>query len=201
MKTIRLLLLFACLLPALRAADSAWSPLFARLRDNAPLFSTFEEERHYPFRVVPIKLSGELRFVPGRGLSLRYLSPEEFTLIVDDRGLLMRDPRGHERIAPPDHRAKATADALLQLMRFDSDALAKTFLIAGDPAADPWTLLLTPTDAELASSLGVITVTGRADRVETIVMAKSADRRTVINVTSAAPRTVFTDADLQRYFR
>lgn len=199
MKTARLLLIFACLLPTLRAQD--WSPLFARLRANAPLLSTFEEERHYPFRLVPVKLSGELRFDDSHGLSLHYLAPEPMTLIVDRQGLLMRDEHRRERVAPADHRAQATAGALLQLMRFDLGELQKSFVLEGDPTAEPWTLTLTPVDPALAEALGVLTVTGRDDRVETIVMRKSAERHVDIQVTSATPRASFSDDDLRRYFR
>lgn len=201
MPLLRALLLVTCLLPALRAEDSSWAPLFARLQANTPLLSTFTEARHYPFRMVPLTLTGELRFAPAHGLSLRYLTPEKFTLIVDDAGLLMRSDRGRERTAPPDHRAQATANALLHLMHFDLAALQQTFDLAGDPAADPWTLQLTPRNPALVETLGNLTVTGRADRVSTIVMAKSPRQYIEITVTSATPRATFSADDLARYFR
>lgn len=209
MKTLRLILLCLCLTPLLALADeqspvfdeAAWTPVFARLREGTPLFSTFNEERHYTFRRVPLALTGELRFIPGRGLSLHYLTPEVATLIVDDRGLLMRDDRGRERVAPSDHRAQGTAHALLQLMRFDLDGLRADFDLSGSPAPEGWTLVLTPRDADLASSLGTITVTGHDDRVSTIVMQKTPRQHIDITVTSATPRTEFTAEDIARYFR
>lgn len=204
MKRLRSLLLLACLLPALRAAntdDATWASRFASLQANAPLLSTFNEARHYPFRRVPLTLTGELRFDPARGLSLRYLTPDKATLIVDESGLLMRDHRGRERVAPPDHRAQATAHALLQLLRFDLAALQQSFELAGDPAAEPWTLQLTPRDPALLETLGTVTVTGHADRVDTIVMAKTPRQYIEITVTSATPRATFSAEDIALHFR
>lgn len=202
MPFLRALLLLTCLLPSLRAdGDTSWAPLFARLQANAPLLSTFTEARHYPFRRFPLTLTGELRFAPEHGLSLRYLTPDKVTLIVDDSGLLMRDHRGRERVAPPDHRAQATAHALLHLLRFDLAALQQSFDLAGDPAAEPWTLQLTPRDLALVETLGALTVTGRADRVDTIVMTKTPRQYIDITVTSATPRVTFSADDLALHFR
>ena len=204
MKLLRSLLLLACLLPVLRADDAAyatWASRFALLQANAPLLSPFPEARHYPFRRFPLTLTGELRFDPARGLSLRYLTPDKVTLIVDDSGLLMRDHRGRERVAPPDHRAQATARALLQLLSFDLPALEQSFDLAGDPAADPWTLQLTPRDPALLETLGTLAVTGHADRVDTIVMTKTPRQYIEITVTSATPRATFSAEDLALHFR
>lgn len=202
MKFLRPFLLFACLLPALRADPAdAWAPRFARLQANTPLLSTFTEARHYPFRRVPLALTGELRFDPAHGLSLHYLTPETYTLIVDPAGLLMRDERGRERTAPPDHRAQATALALLHLMRFDLAALQQTFDLSGDPTNAPWRLHLIPRDPTLSDTLGTLTVTGQDDRVTTILMAQSPRQFIEITVTSATPRVTFSPADLARFFR
>ncbi len=201
MNFARTLLLLTCLFTCLRAEDTDWAPLFTRLQANTPLLSTFDEARHYPFRLVPVKLTGELRFDSVHGLSLHYLTPEVMTLIVDKNGLLMRDNHGRERTAPPDHRAQGTANALLQLMGFNLTELEKTFRLEGNPAGDPWTLRLTPIDPELTESLGIITVTGHDDRVATIVMEKSPDRHIDITVTTATPHAVFSVEDLKRYFR
>ncbi len=195
------LLALTSLSPALRAEREDVELIFASLHDNAPLRATFAEARFHPFRAVPIKLSGELRLDPAHGLSLHYVEPEETTLIVDDRGLLMRDARGRERVAPPDHRAQDSTRALLQLMRFDYRALLADFTLQDTYADGGWTFTFTPRDTDLSASLGTISVSGQADRVNTIVMAKSPRQRVEITVTDATPRAEFTADEIARYFR
>src|SRR5512133_2760606 len=95
------------------ASDPQWRALFDQLAPNKTRQSTFEERRYFPFRKTPVVLQGEIRIVPQRGLSLRYLQPEERVLIIGDKGLLMRDSDGQERTAPADSRAQAATSALV----------------------------------------------------------------------------------------
>src|SRR6185503_18937999 len=88
------------------AHDPAWRQLFDKLAPNKTRQSTFEERRFFPFRKQPIVLQGEIRIVPRRGLSLRYLQPEGRVLIIDEQGLLMRDNDGREQSPPSDSRAQ-----------------------------------------------------------------------------------------------
>ena len=81
------------------AHDPAWSPLFTELAPDRTRQSNFEERRFFPFRQKPVVLKGEIRIVPDRGLSLRYLEPTPQTLIIDREGLLLRDDNGRERAA------------------------------------------------------------------------------------------------------
>ena len=68
-------------------------------------------------------------------------------------------------------------------------------------AVGGWTFTFTPRDTDLSASLGTISVSGQADRVNTIVMAKSPRQRVEITVTDATPRAEFTADEIARYFR
>src|SRR5215510_1038506 len=76
------------------AGDPAWRGLFDQLAPNKTRQSKFEERRFFPFRTKPVILEGEIRIVPRLGLSLRYLKPDERVMIIDDKGLMMRDSDG-----------------------------------------------------------------------------------------------------------
>jgi hypothetical protein len=99
------------------AHDPAWTELFSRLAASKTRQSLFEERRYFPFRSTPVVLKGEIRIAPDRGLSLRYLEPDPRILIVDAKGLLMRDDEGRERAAPPDSRAQALTTARVIVQR------------------------------------------------------------------------------------
>src|SRR5688572_6121651 len=142
------------------AEDPAWRELFARLAASKTQQSTFEERRYFPFRKAPVVLQGEIRIIPELGLSLRYLQPEPRILIIDKKGLLMRDETGQERVAPDDNRAQAATTALVNVLRFDFEALKKEFDVHGRHDGATWTLAFAPRDPTFANLLGILTVGG-----------------------------------------
>src|SRR5688500_16867036 len=152
------------------AKDSAWRELFAKLAPNKTRQSVFEERRYFPFRKAPVVLKGEIRIVPELGLSLRYLEPEPRILIVDKKGLLLRDDAGQERPAPSDSRAQAATSALVHVLRFDFEALQKDFEVHGRREGPRWALAFVPRDPAFANLLGTLTVSGEQNVLRTIEM-------------------------------
>ncbi len=183
------------------AKDPAWSELFARLAPNKTRFSQFEEKRFLPFRQMPIVLKGEIRIVPELGLSLRYLEPEKRILIIDAKGLLMRDEEGRERAAPSDSRAQAITSAMVSVLRFDIAALQKSFAIHGRREDAAWTLAFVPHDAAVAETIGTLVVSGEKAQLTRIEMKKSATQRIEIAIAETREDVIFTEAVLKRYFR
>ena len=183
------------------AHDPAWSPLFTELAPDRTRQSNFEERRFFPFRQKPVVLKGEIRIVPDRGLSLRYLEPTPQTLIIDREGLLLRDDNGRERAAPPDHRAQAATAALLQVLRFDLDALQRTFAVYGQRDGDAWTLAFVPREDELARLVGTLEVSGAGGRLDRIEMIKSPDERVEILISDTQDNVIFPANVLKRFFR
>ena len=183
------------------AHDPAWADLFARLAAAKTRFSLFEERRYLPFRKTPLVLKGEIRIVPERGLSLRYLEPEHRVLIVDVKGLLLRDEEGRERAAPSDSRAQAITAALVDVLRFDLPALQKAFVIHGRSDGPAWTLAFVPRDPAVAEMIGTLVVSGEVARLERIEMNKSANQRIEILISGTQEDVIFTGAVLDRYFR
>ena len=121
-----------------RNRDPFWSRLLEQLGKPKIRYSTFVEERHFPFRRTPVILNGEIRIVPNRGLSLRYLEPQEQILIVDEAGILMRDHKGRQRTGPSDSRASSVSMVLTQIISFEMQELVTNFDIHGRHHGDNW---------------------------------------------------------------
>ncbi|MDB6168049.1 MAG: hypothetical protein JWM88_913 [Verrucomicrobia bacterium] len=183
------------------AQNPAWADLFARLAPDRNRQSKFEERRTFPFRRTPVILKGEIRIVPERGLSLRYLEPEQRILIVDSQGLLMRDDTGRERAAPSDSRAQAVTSALVSVLRFDLAALEKSFAVHGRREGDAWTLAFVPLEPALGELVGVLAVSGAQGRIDRIEMVKSANQRIEILISGTQENVIFPGDVLHRFFR
>lgn len=183
------------------AHDPAWQPLFDRLAAPRARFSAFEEARTFPFRKTPIVLHGEIRIVPGRGLSLHYDGDEPHVVIIDPQGVLLRDENGRDHAAPSDARSDAITSALFHVLRFDLAALAREFTIRGAETDDGWTLAFEPHDPEVAKFIGTISVAGHADLLDRIAMVKSERQRIDIALHDTQSDVIFTSDALRRYFR
>lgn len=182
-------------------SDAAWRALFDRLATPKTRQSRFEERRFFPFRREPTVLQGEIRMVPDLGLSLRYLQPEERVIIVDGKGVLMRDAEGRERAAPDDSRARAATSAMVHVLRFDLPALQKEFAVHGRREGDAWSLAFVSRDASFANLLGVLVVSGEKLELRKIEMIKSANQRIEISIKETTEGVLFTGDTLRRFFR
>ena len=206
-----LLISFACaaeplpLTPETLLADPAnhpaWRDLIAQLAPNKTRQSRFEERRTFPFRKEPVVLTGEIRIVPDLGLSLRYLTPEPRTLIVDAKGLLMRDEQGRDRAPPNDSRAQAATSALVRVLRFDLAALQKDFAVHGRREGAAWSLAFVARDPAFVNLLGTLSVSGEGGVLRTIEMTKSPTQRIEILIRDTAEDVLFTGDTLKRFFR
>ena len=181
--------------------DPAWQGLFAKLGASKTRQSSFEERRTFPFRKEPVVLKGEVRVVPELGLSLRYVEPEERIVIIDAKGVLLRDGDGRERAVPADHRAQAATAALGNVLRFDLAALKKDFVVHGRQEGQGWTLAFAPRDAAVANLLGVIVVRGENTDLRKIEMVKAATQRIEVTIYDTKENVLFTGYTLQRFFR
>lgn len=183
------------------ARNAAWAPLFAQLAPNKNRQSNFEEHRYFPFRKTPTILKGEIRIMPDRGLSLRYLEPEAHTLIVDKEGLLMRNDEGRQRAAPSDSRAQQAIGALMSVLRFDVAELEKNFTIYGRRAGDAWSLSFVPRETSLRDLTGTLRVHGTGAHLDRIEMVKSDKQRIEILITDTQDNVLFPANVIARFFR
>jgi hypothetical protein len=182
------------------AGAPGWQDLAKRFREHGDVTADFEERRYFPFRTEPVVLKGEVRVSSQHGLSLHYTAPEERTVVLDEHGLLTREPGG--RGAPPmDPRAAVANEALLRVLRFDFASLERDFEIYGRRDGDAWSLALEPRAAEVRRALGVMRVSGEADTVRRIELRHDPKQHIDIMISAPRPAHAFTPEELQLFFR
>jgi hypothetical protein len=181
--------------------DAAWRPLFVALAAQGGVYSTFTEHRWFSVRKEPVVLRGELRHSADRGLSLRYMKPEEQVLVVDARGLLMRSADGRTRSMAADPRAPRIDAALLPVLRFDLPALVKLFSLRAARDGEDWRLDFAPRTPELARSLSTLVVEGTGESVRRLEFRRSAKQRVEVLIEETRIGVTFTPEEEKRFFR
>lgn len=185
----------------LEVGNPAWADLLAQIEHRPDGLANFEEHRTFPFKKTPTILKGESRVSTARGLSLHYFAPDERTVIIDERGVLLREG-GRETTPPADPRAMASQNAMLHLLRFDLKALTETFDIYGERQEAAWTLALVPRADSLRRTLGQITVSGEGAVLRRIELRRSLTQRVEILIEPPrSPVVPFTDDEVRRFFR
>jgi hypothetical protein len=181
------------------ASSPEWAELVGRYAAQPDGVADFEERRYFPFRQEPVVLKGQVRVSRRHGLSLHYTAPEERTLILDDKGMLVREPKG-QKSPPLDPRATAANEAMRHILRLDFVALEKSFEITGARGPDEWTLTLVPRTETLRRALGDIHVSGDAISVRQIDLRRSAKQHVDITM-SPAREGAFSVEEAAKYFR
>ena len=93
--------------------------VFHRLAHDRTESMPFAETRTFAISRNPLRQNGTLRSSKEYGLSLSYESAKPHVIIVDDKGLIERQPDGHEReVTVADHPELGTlTDLYLNLLR------------------------------------------------------------------------------------
>lgn len=177
-----------------------WRELAGQFAQRTDRVADFEEQRFFPIRKAPVVLKGEVRVSPQRGLSLHYAAPEERIIIIDERGMLLREPGGRDS-PPPDPRAELANEALRHILRLDFAALAPNFELFGRRERIAWSLALVPRTATVKRAIGDIFVQGEGDVVRRIELRRSAKQHIDIVMAQPRPAAEFTPEELKRYFR
>lgn len=204
MKPFVLVLLLVLILPAssLLAADPqpvatddpAWKPLFTALAAKGPVFASFTESRWSKLRKTPVVLAGEMRLSPDHGLSLRYTQPSERLMVIDARGILLRDAAGRTREITDNANT-----VLLPVLRFDLPALTRLFDLRGTRDDTAWRVEFIPRDA--VTTLKTLVVTGSGEAVTGLEFSPAASQRIEIAITGTRTGVPFTADELTRFFR
>lgn len=178
-----------------------WEALLTQLHSKGNIAATFTENRYFPFKKIPVVLTGEIRLSPENGLSLHYLTPEDRLMIVDNHGVLFRLPSGRSREGPSDPRALVATDALVHVMRFDLPELSKQFATYAAGDASRWYFAFDPKDEALSHTLSRLIVTGEEGLVRRIQLRKSAIQSVEILIGETRENVTFTPEELKRFFR
>ena len=135
---------------------------FHRLAHDRTESMTFAETRTFAISKNPLRQNGTLRSSKDYGLSLAYESARPHVIIVDDKGLIERQPDGRERqVTVADHPELGTlTDLYLNLLRGNADKLFAYADVFFTGSAQVWQMGLVPHDANLARRVGKVVVSG-----------------------------------------
>jgi len=159
----------------------------------------FTESRHTPLKKKPVVVSGIVRIDRSRGLSLAYDQAGSPVVILDEKGLLLRRADGREQPAPPE--AADDLRLLHALFVFDLATLEKSYALAATESADgAWTLSFTRRP-DVAATYRELTLAGDAAHLTRIVLAKTPNLHTDIDLKPPQLDVTFSSEDLARYFR
>lgn len=178
--------------------DAEWQPLFTALAGKGAIFADITEYRWFKVRKQPVVVKGEMRLSPEHGLSLNY---QDRTVIMDARGVLLRDSQGRSREVKPDPHTPAVNTWLLPVLRFDLPALRTAFRLQGARADNAWRLDLVPLESAGGEVTGTITVFGVDDAITRLELRPKADLRIEIAIGATRTGVTFGADELQRYFR
>jgi hypothetical protein len=181
-------------------APGSWDDLARMVAAQSEVTADFTEHRYFPFRKIPVVLTGVSRVSAARGLSLQYLTPTERLVILDSEGMLLRDATG-DSTPPADPRGDAANRALRHVLRLDFPALAQDFELLGRRAGDRWSLVLVPRADDLRRTLGRISVDGEAGLVRRIELRRSALQSVEILISPPRRARPVRRGRLKRYFR
>ena len=181
--------------------DAEWLSLFGALGSRRVVVAEFSEQRWFPFKKIPVVLKGVMRLAPDLGMSLNYTEPEQRTIIIDARGLILREADGREREIPSDPAALAAASAMLPILNFDWQKLDRNFLVYAARDGEDWRLDFVPRDSQLASRLGRIVASGQGVLMRHLEFRRSALQRVEILIGETKQGGSFTPEEKKRYFR
>ncbi len=177
--------------------------VFHRLAHDEAESMPFTEVRTFAISKNPLRQTGSLRSSREHGLSLSYESAKPHVIIVDDKGLIDRQPDGHERqVTVADHPEVATlTDLYLNLLRGNADKLFQYADVYFNGTAQVWQMGLVSHDAGLAKRVGRVVVSGNGRNISKLenLLPNSESRALEFGRVVRHPK--YTPEEVQKYFR
>lgn len=191
-----------------RVADPAKLPaalrnVFVRLAEADTAVIPFVENRRMGIIKKPVELTGTMRYSRKAGLSIAYESPKPRVLIIDDVGLIERQPDGRERrIASTDRPELAVlTNIYLNLLRGKPAGLFSACEVYFFGNASGWQLGLIPKDESLRRHTGRVLIGGTGREIAQISnLLENGDRRT-LRLSKSEIDAKFNSSIIQSYFR
>ena len=177
--------------------------VFHRLEHDHTETFAFTETRTFPISKKPLKQTGTLRTGKDLGLSLSYESDKPHVIIVDDKGLIDRQPGGGERqVNVADHpELAALTDLYLNLLRGNAAKLFDYADVYFSGTAQTWEMGLVPHDAAVAKRAGKVVVSGGAHYVTRLENVLPDGGTRVLELGKVERNPKYPPDEVQKYFR
>ena len=177
--------------------------VFHRLEHDRTEQIPFTEVRTFAISKNPLRQTGTLRSGKELGLSLAYEGARPHTIIVDDKGLIDRQPGGHERqVTVADHpELAALTDLYLNLLRGNAEKLFEYADVYFTGTAQSWEMGLVSHDANVAKRAGRVVISGGAHFVTRLENLLPNGESRVLDLGKVERNPKFTPETVQTYFR
>ena len=177
--------------------------VFHRLEHDKTEIFPFTEVRTFAISKNPLRQTGVLRTGKDLGLSLSYESAKPHIIIVDDKGLIDRQPGGSERqVAIADHpELAALTDLYLNLLRGNAEKLFDYADVYFTGTAQSWTMGLVPHDATVAKRAGKVVISGGNHYVSRLENLLPNGEKRTLELGKVERNPKFTPEVIQTYFR
>ena len=177
--------------------------MFHRLAHDHSETMSFAETRTFTISKNPLKQTGTLRSSKDFGLSLAYEGAKPHVIIVDDKGLIERQPDGHERqVTVADHPELGTlTDLYLNLLRGNADKLFAYADVYFTGTAQVWQMGLVPHDANLAKRVGKVIVSGGGRDIQQLENVLPNGESRTLDFGKPERNPVYPPDVVQTYFR
>ena len=177
--------------------------VFRRLAHDQSAQIPFTESRQFAISRQPVRQTGVLRSSKDHGLSMAYEGPKPRVLIIDEKGLIERQPDGHERqVSVADHPELAgLTDLYLNLLRGNADKLFDFANVYFTGTVHGWQLGLDPKDPSMAKRTGRVVINGSAREMHQIEnVSQNGDTRT-LDLGAVERNPKFSPDTITAYFR
>jgi len=161
----------------------------------------FKEIRHYRLKKTAMIFEGNMRLHEEKGISIEYTSPTPRVFILDQGGLVIRDPeKGVEENAP--EQAREIISVFVDLLRLDSKRLQEQFelSVSDSKEQDAWIVELIPKERSLMNLMQRIELHGRSNRLDAIFLKNGRERWRRFEFLSEPQEWEPTDTNLKAYF-
>lgn len=191
-----------------RVNDAAKLPtalrnVFNRLAEADTAVIPFIETRRMGIIKRPVELTGTMRYSKKAGLSIGYEHPKQRVLIIDDVGLIERQPDGRERRVAKGDRPELTilTDVYLNLLRGRPVGLFGVCEVYFLGDSKGWQIGLIPKDDSLRRHTGRVLIGGAGREIAQIAnLLENGDTR-MLRLSKSEIDAKFSPSVFQSYFR
>ena len=177
--------------------------VFRRLANDRTETIPFTEVRTFAISKNPLRQTGTLRSSKTNGLSLSYENPRPHVIVVDDKGLIDRQPGGKERqVTVADHpELAALTDLYLNLLRGNAVKLFDYADVYFTGPPQNWQMGLAPKDATVAKRAGKVIISGAARDIRKLENVLPNGESRTLELGAVERNPVYGPDVIQTYFR
>jgi len=168
---------------ALAAGEWTVAELMQGLAARGPERAKFVERKHLAILDQPVVSTGELSWTPPARLEKRTVTPKAESLILDGGLLTLERDRRKTTLRLAEYpQIAAIVESLRGMLAGDRTALEKTYRLEAYGTRERWTLVMLPSDAQVAALVQRIDVAGNGNRVRSIEIRQSDGDRSVMSI-------------------